>query len=112
MGDYCKLIVSCEVKAVAKEELAVEVEKLRLVNSAYHSDERLVHVQTNADGQLDVIIVGQTKWGDRQKEFLDFLRPFVIKGSGPNYVFAMQFSEYSVEPKLFSLLDYKNEDLF
>ena len=106
MGDYSKLIVSCTVKPEIEEELKAKIEELSLCTSAYQSDEFIVNLKQSdlrSRDCLDVIIVGQTKWGHRQSEFCEWLRPHVIQGSGLNDVFAMSFSEYSDEPIIWKI---------
>jgi hypothetical protein len=107
MGDYNKLIVSCTVKGVVKEELKNKVEGLGLGTSAYQSQEHIISIEENdwdhRKGDLNVIIVGQTKNGRGQNEFCEWLRPHVIQGSGENDVFAMSFSEYGDEPSIWKL---------
>lgn len=107
MGDYCKLIVSCTVRKKIEEELKVKIKELGLDDSAYQSQERIESIKQNTwhDDNLDLILIGQTKWGDRQKEFCEWLKPHVVQGSGRNEVYAMSFSEYSDEPTLWKLTE-------
>ncbi len=98
MGDYTKLIIHAEVRC-SKQELEEKLEELRLGESAYHCDGVVQHVE-EFPGVLNITIVGQTKWGDRQQEFIDWLKPYVWHGSGPADVFAMQFDEWGGEPIL------------
>lgn len=75
MGDYNKLIVACTVKGEIKEKLEVEIEELRLCTSAYQSQERIVSIEPgewhHSKEELNVIIVGQTKYGRGQHEFCE-----------------------------------------
>jgi hypothetical protein len=105
MGDYKKLIVACNVKKEVKAKLEEEVEELGLYQSAYHSQEVVISIeeQENWSKQLNVVLVGQTKWGNGQDEFLNWLKPHVTQGSGTTDVFAIQFDEYSDEPKLWKM---------
>lgn len=109
MGDYNKLIVACTVKGEIEAELKVKIEELGLYTSAYQSQEIIEHIQPgewhHRKDALNVILVGQTKYGRGQKEFCEWLEPHVIQGSGLNDVFAMSFSEYSDEPTLWKLGD-------
>lgn len=103
MGDYCKLIVSCTVSGAAEEELKTKVKELGMCVSAYQSQERIEFIEKNewpSRGDLQVVLVGQTKYGRGQDEFCDWLRPHVTQGSGENEVFAISFSEYGDEPRL------------
>lgn len=107
MGDYCKLIVSCSVKGTIKDELKVKIEELGLHDSAYHSQEKIVSIEPgdwdHSKDDLNIILVGQTKWGSGQPEFCEWLRPYVVQGSGLNNVYAMQLSEYSDAPHIWKL---------
>jgi hypothetical protein len=98
MGDYTKLIVSCAVKVPDEEELKAKIEALGLYTSAYHSQELVVSVDKSDWHHrrecLMLVLVGQTKWGRGQVEFLDWLRPYVIQGSGQDDIWAFQISEY------------------
>lgn len=104
MGDYNKLIVACTVKGSVKEELKAEIEKLGLYNSAYQSQEVVISIEPNdwhhRKGDLNLVLVGQTKYGRGQEEFCEWLEPHVLQGSGKNDVFAMSFREYSDEPRI------------
>jgi hypothetical protein len=53
--------------------------------------------------RIEVQIMCQTKYGQRQEEFLNWLKPFVCDGSGPKDIWAMQFNEYSNEPTIWAL---------
>lgn len=114
MGDYNKLIVSCTVKGSIKEELNSKIEELSLSTSAYQSQESIISIEENdwhhRKGHLNLILVGQTKYGERQDEFCEWLRPYVIQGSGENDVFAMSFNEWSDEPKIWKFTE-KIKDL-
>lgn len=107
MGDYCKLIVSCTVSGEIKDELEERIEDLELTDSAYQSQEQIVSIQPNnwpsKISQLNLILIGQTKWGEGQEEFCEWLRPYVMQGSGASDVFAMSFSEYSNIPRIWTL---------
>lgn len=106
MGDYSKLIVSCTVK-VPKEELEAKIAELPLTDSAYQSQERVISIEPNSSSYrkdcLNLIIVGQTKFGRGQHEFCEWLKPYVVQGSGENEVFAISFSEYSDQPALWKM---------
>lgn len=99
MGDYTKLIVHAEVKC-SKDDLLKQLEELHLLDSAYHCDGVVEHIEENGK-ILNITIVGQTKYGRGQKEFIDWLQNYVVQGSGEDDVFAMKFSEYGREPELF-----------
>lgn len=106
MGDYVKLIVNCEVK-VDKEQLEKEINKLSLGSSAYHCDgvvESIKHGEyTYNKDFIKLSLIGQTKWGNGQNEFLEWLTPFVKQGSGRREIFAIQIDEYTSDPKLWAL---------
>ena len=107
MGDYNKLIVACTVKGEVKEELRAQVEELGLHDSAYQSQEVVISIEPNRwhhkSDNLNVVLVGQTKYGRGQDEFCEWLRPHVTQGSGLSGVYAMSFNEYSDEPKVWKL---------
>lgn len=109
MGDYCKLIVACRVKGDVKKELEHKIEELGLITSAYQSQERIVSIEPgdwlHTKQDLDVVLIGQTKYGRRQDEFCEWLRPHVLQGSGQGDVFALSFNEYSNAPKLWFLME-------
>jgi len=113
MGDYNKLIVSCTVNGSIKEELQVKIEELELGTSAYQSQEHTISIKPGSwdhiKNHLEVILVGQTKYGRGQSEFCEWLRPNVIQGSGRNDVFAISFSEYSDTPTLWKISNYEEE---
>lgn len=104
VGDYTKLIVNAEVR-IDEALLREKIKELNLCTSAYHCSGNVEFIEKGAnrfdEGLLRLILVGQTKWGDRQGEFLDWLRPFVAQGSGSKECYAMQFSEYQDEPTCF-----------
>ncbi len=98
MGDYTKLIVDATV-AVPRDELEAEISDLHLNDSAYHSSNYIKQIKEGfKSGELELLLVGQTKWGINQDEFLGWLKPFVIQGSGNGDCYAMQFTEYEREP--------------
>lgn len=106
MGDYSKLIVACTVKASASDELKNKIEELGLGDSAYQSQERVISIEPTTwrkNGALNLVLVGQTKYGRGQSEFCEWLRPHVIQGSGEDDVFAISFSEYCSVPRLWKL---------
>ena len=107
MGDYNKLIVSCTVKVENEKELNDKIEELGLGSSAYQSQERIVSIIPNdwhhRKGCLNLILVGQTKYGRGQDEFCKWLKPYVVQGSGENEVYAISFSEYSDTPTMWKL---------
>ena len=113
MGDYNKLIVACTVKGTSKEELKQKVDELGLYSSAYQSQEVVISIESNdwhhRKGDLNVVLVGQTKYGRGQNEFCDWLRQHVIQGSGENDVYAMSFNEYTDEPQVWKLADASGE---
>ncbi len=112
MGDYNKLIVACTVKGTVKEELETKVKELNLYSSAYQSQEQVESIKpgswSHTEKDLEVILVGQTKWGNGQREFCEWLRPHVIQGSGENDVYAMSFSEYGDTPTYWKKFDQTN----
>jgi hypothetical protein len=101
MGDYTKLIVHANVR-VPEDKLREKIEELGLCTSAYHCDGVIESIGPRSGyGEAPYIaltLVGQTKWGCGQDEFLDWLAPFVIQGSGPKDAWSIQFTEYSAEP--------------
>ncbi len=99
MGDYTKLIVHAEVRC-SKQELLEQLEELHLNESAYHCDGVVEHIEESRE-RLNITLVGQTKYGRGQEEFIEWLRPHVLQGSGPDDVFAIQFCEYDGEPCLY-----------
>ncbi len=104
MGDYTKLIVHCEVDC-SKEALEKRLEELNLLDSAYHCDGCVMHIEENFRKEIyNITIIGQTKYARGQSEFIDWLRPYVKQGSGPADIFAIQFDEYNKEPCLHHLL--------
>lgn len=105
MGDYTKLIVHAEVR-VLKEDLLRQVTKLGLCESAYHCSGIIKSIEsTSTSGVLSVSLIGQTKYGARQEEFLSWLEPYVVQGSGPLECWAVQFTEHSDSPRLWCLED-------
>ncbi len=112
MGDYTKLIVHAEVK-VPKEELEAKVKEMGLYESAYHCGGVIESIEPRSQYNGDyffVTLVGQTKWGGGQREFLDWLAPHVVKGSGQKGIWAFQIDEYCLEPSYRSLRpDLKDE---
>jgi hypothetical protein len=107
MGDYNKLIVACTVKGEIKEELKAKVEELGLNSSAYQSQEIVISIEPNPwhhrKEDLNVVLVGQTKYGRGQSEFCAWLKPHVLQGSGENDVFAIAFTECSDTPMIWKL---------
>lgn len=107
MGDYNKLIVSCTVRVPDRKVLEQKIEELGLYDSAYQSQEHIESIQESTwDSKKDIlnlILVGQTKYGRGQKEFLDWLEPFVVQGSGENEMWAFQMSEYCTSPTVRAL---------
>lgn len=102
MGDYVKLIVHAEVRA-DEEELNKEIEKLKLCDSAYHCSGVVKSVVKSEYGDvIHLTLIGQTKYARNQSEFIEWLKPKVIDGSGPSEVFAMQFDEMYSEPQCHS----------
>lgn len=115
MGDYCKLIVSCSVKAESRKELEAKIEGLSLCTSSYQSGERIISIEDDPHRgfrgpEINVIIIGQTKYGRGQHEFCEWLRPHVTQASGENDVYAMSFSEYSDMPTFWKMRDACVED--
>lgn len=102
MGDYSKLIVSCSIKKEAKELLVDKLEEFQLYESAYHSSETATVMEDDGK-EVNIVLVGQRKWGDGIDDFCDWLRPHVTQGSGENDVYAIVFDEYSGLPKLYTL---------
>ncbi len=102
MGDYQKLIVSCSVRSAIKDKLDTQIEQLNLTTSAYHSGERCISLEKDLyeNDVLNLVLIGQTKYGQGQKQFCEWLESYVVKGSGPDDVFAIQFSEYDGVPTL------------
>lgn len=105
MGDYNKLIIACSIKAGVKERLEAEISELGLCDSAYQSSEQIVSIELDkySKHELNVIIIGQTKYGNGQDAFCEWLRPYVTQGSGENDVYALSFSEYSDTPQMWKL---------
>lgn len=107
MGDYNKLIVNCGIKKIKDEEIDSLKEglkdKIGLCSSAYHAGGEIIHVDNDWRHRTDITIVTQCKYGRGIEEFIDWLKPQVIDGVGEGEVFAMNFSEYSVEPILYKM---------
>lgn len=105
MGDYTKLIVTCQVE-VEETLLREKVRELGLSSSAYHSQETIEHIGKNdwhmrqGANAFDLILIGQTKYGRGQQEFLKWLEPFVVDASGPTEIWAFQIDEYQADPTL------------
>jgi len=110
MGDYTKLIVSCQV-AVDKEELQNQVTILGLYSSGAHSQEMLESISKShskyrkKENMWDLVLVGQTKYGIGQREFLEWLEPYVVQGSGPSDIFAFQLPEHRDSPTTWQKVD-------
>jgi len=102
VGDYTKLIVDADVKGELNI-LEQKVDELGLCTSGYHS-EGLVKQITPALNQrfFNLVLVGQTKYGRGQEEFLQWLSLHVVKGSGPDEIWAFQISEYCSEPRIWT----------
>jgi hypothetical protein len=104
MGDYSKLIVSCTTnKGLKKEQLLEKLEDFQLYDSAYQSQEKVISIEKGREDGLEIVLVGQRKWGRGIEDFCEWLRPFVAQGSGDNDVFAMEFSEYCTSPRLYTM---------
>ena len=105
MGDYVKLIVNCSVAKKSDEE-ATEfrnqvLEAGRgLLTSAYHCGGEVCHVSNSWHHRTDLVYVCQFKYGDGLPEFLAWLEPQVIDGSGDGEAWAIVFTEYEKEPKI------------
>lgn len=103
MGDYTKLIVHEEVNA-PKKELKDKIKELGLYESAYHCDGVVESVEDSAyykgyqENHINLTLVGQTKYGRGQNEFLDWLEPYIRQGSGVKGIWAFQIDEYGTEP--------------
>ncbi len=106
MGDYVKLIVHAEVTCTKEEVETAIKEILRPTESAYHCDDAIPQLDRGV-----FTLAVQTKYGRGQDEFLKWLKHFVVQGSGPSSVYAMQFSEYSVDPTFHRLRNLTDEDL-
>lgn len=107
MGDYTKIIVHAEVKKINKQELLDKIEELDLYESAYHCDGVVKLVEERSDNypgdRYVVTLIGQTKWGERQEHFLDWLEPHILQGMGPLSSWSIQFNEYSDLPTIRSV---------
>ena len=106
MGDYSKVIVECTVK-VKKEDLEAKVSELGLGVSAYQSEGWATIIKPcNQDPDcehFDLVLVGQAKYERGVEEFLGWLKPHVIQGSGTGELYAMVISEYEYAPRCFHL---------
>lgn len=100
MGDYTKIIIHAEYKG-SKNHLMTALLDLRLCDSAYHCGGVIESVEKNSRGNYDITIIGQTKYGGRQENFIDWITPFIHRGFGSKNLFAMQFDEYSDAPVCF-----------
>ena len=113
MGDYTKLIVSCQVK-VDLDELNAKLEALSLHSSAYHSQEIVEHIVKSdwhhRESCFDIVLVGQTKYGKGQEEFLKWLEPLVVDASGTQETWAFQIWECGI-PKMWHLKPQTEEQL-
>lgn len=110
MGDYTKLIIHAEVR-IKEEELKTKIEELGLCDSAYHcggivkdiyKDPYYFNKISDQPDILYLTLIGQTKYSRGQSKFIDWLTPYVVRGSGPASIWAMQFSEYSDMPHFIS----------
>lgn len=105
MGDYVKLIIDAEVR-VSREALEHKLDELPLCVSAYHSEGFVKEIQAPEYGDKDrfmLVVVGQTKYGRGQEEFLNWLKPFVTQGSGPSEIWAFQINEYTSKPTVWEM---------
>jgi hypothetical protein len=110
MGDYEKLIVNAEVR-VNEKELKAKIEELGLLDSAYHCSGVAKYInRAYPEDPVQLILVGQTKYGRGQDEFLDWLTPHVVQGSGADEVWSIQFSEYTGNPTLRRMRESKDDE--
>lgn len=107
MGDYTKLIVNAEIKAMTIEDfLAFEEKVIELrpkSTSAYHAEGECCLIKRAEHGyegkkECTITAVAQGKYGNGIEEFLDFLEPYVTQGVGQNDAWAWHWSEYQKEP--------------
>ena len=111
MGDYQKIIVNAEVNC-DRAELEAKIGELGLLESAYHCGGLIEDIKSSTyrAPHSSLVLVGQTKYGRGQEEFLDWLEPFVTDGSGPGEIWSIQISEYTPTPTFRSLHSMKPED--
>ena len=104
MGDYTKLIVNCSIKKTENtEELeAVITERIGLTTSAYHCGGELLKISNDWHHRTDITLVTQCKYGEGIDEFLEWLKPQVADGFGPNGVYAIVCSEYDEYPIIYT----------
>lgn len=113
MGDYTKIIVNCDVKIKEedipsfKEEL---LENVEYMSSSYHCGGELLEIR-NSFGQTSLSFITQLKYSRGLEEFITWLRPFVIQGFGPNDIFCLAYTEYSIIPTEYKLRNYTERDL-
>lgn len=98
MGDYTKLIITAELN-VERKALEDKIKELPLTESYYHCSGSVIQIEEvnyyDEDKRiLSLILVGQTKYGKGQEEFLAWLKPFVTKGTGERELWAIQMYEY------------------
>lgn len=116
MGDYNTLIVSAGIKRIPDDKLKEFEDEVRArlfderaTDSAYHATAPFLsfnqwHHQTNMS------LIVQAKYNRGVEEFLDWLKPMVVDGLGPAEVWAINFSEYTPVPQMFSVNSMKEED--
>ena len=113
MGDYTKVIVNCSIKKIEDEK---EIESFKdeffgMVSSnsssAYQCGGDIFHFCNEWHHRSSITFITQMKYGRGLEEFIEWLRPKVIQGSGDSDVFAMSFSEYQTEPTLHKMCKLK-----
>lgn len=98
MGDYTTIIVSARIKIDNDKKTSFEQEfrkRLPLVDSAYHATAPFLRIENGT-----VSCITQAKYNHGVKEFMDWFRPMVVRGLGPNNAWIINFCEYSKEPKI------------
>lgn len=116
MGDYTKLIVNADVRGVAASEIREKIAELGPSSSAYHCGQVVIAVEEDSfsKGTFGVTLVCQTKYGVGQEEFLKWLEPFVVDGSGVEEIWAFQIYEWG-RPKIWAkrpMTDKEIEDSY
>ena len=105
MGDYTKVIVNCGIEKLEDNEIADYkakfLDNVRLCSSAYHCGGELLEIQNDWHHRTDITFVTQLKYSQGLEEFIDWLKPQVIDGMGEEDAFALVFTEYHIEPKVY-----------
>ncbi len=106
MGDYNALIISAKVKPQAGmtvRDFEWEISaRLPPCISAYHATSHFVQVLEHdwCPGYFFLSMMTQAKYNRGVEEFLKWLEPMVMQGMGADEAWAINFSEYSRQPRI------------